>query len=476
MAKQHSKDPEINQSLQRSIRDGVAYSVMSGSGETYLSAYALFLKASVTQIALLAALPPLLGSFVQLGSAWFGKRLGKRKIIILSGVILQAALWLPIIWLPYAFPSYAVPILLICVILYYAAGHVATPVWSSLMGDLVPSGNRGRYFAHRTALMNLSSFLALVGAGALLHYFQASHETRLGFTLLFSFAGLARLLSAYHISHMLEPPHPVSKDAGTSREKGLWQRLRRSSFARFSIFFALMNFAVYIASPFFAVYMLRDLHFSYLQFMGTAAAGVMAQFLTLRGWGRISDSFGNRLILIVAGSIISVLPMLWLVSANYWYIVGVQMLAGLSWAGFGLSASNFVYDAVAPSKRAMYVAFNSVMSSSGVFLGSLLGGYLGQHLPTQIVLLGHSISWSSALSWAFLISALTRIGIMTLFIPQLREVRAVPPLSARNLILRVPQLSAFTDLLFNLFTLGQRKPVTGKEMLKHPVNREPEKK
>lgn len=472
MTKSYSKDPEVDQSLRRSVRDGVSYSVMSGSGETYLSAYALFLKASTAQIALLAALPPLIGSFVQLFSAWFGKRIGKRKVIILSGVILQALLWLPIIWLPYFFPDHAVSILLVCVILYAAAGHVATPVWSSLMGDLVPDGRRGQYFAHRTALMNMASFLALVGAGALLDYFRAGGATRLGFTLVFSVAALARLLSAYHISHMIEPPHPAGRPISY---KGLLQRIRQSSFARFSLFFALMNFAVYIASPFFTVYMLRDLKFSYLQFMGATAAAVLMQFLALRAWGYVSDTFGNRLILAIAGSSIALLPALWLISTNYWYIIAVQMLSGLSWAGFSLSAGNFVYDAVAPSKRAMYVALHNILSSGGVFLGALLGGFLGLHLPAQTVFLGYRIDWVSNLSWVFLISALARIGMAALFIPYLREVRPVRPLPARNLILRASQLSAFTDLLFNLFALGQRKPVTDKDMFKPLAPREKRK-
>jgi hypothetical protein len=43
---------------------------MMGIGETCLSAFALFLKASTPQVGLLASLPPLLGSLAQLLSAW----------------------------------------------------------------------------------------------------------------------------------------------------------------------------------------------------------------------------------------------------------------------------------------------------------------------------------------------------------------------------------------------------------------------
>jgi len=85
----YSKDPAVARSLRYSVRDGVAYSIMSGAGDIYFSAYALFLKASTTQIAFLAAFPPLLGSFAQLFAVWLERRLGRRKTIILAGVLSQ---------------------------------------------------------------------------------------------------------------------------------------------------------------------------------------------------------------------------------------------------------------------------------------------------------------------------------------------------------------------------------------------------
>jgi MFS family permease len=83
-------------SLRHSLKDAAAYAVMMGIGETYLSAFALFLKASTPQIGLLASLPPLLGSLAQIVSAWLGRLAGRRKPIILAGAGLQALAWLPI--------------------------------------------------------------------------------------------------------------------------------------------------------------------------------------------------------------------------------------------------------------------------------------------------------------------------------------------------------------------------------------------
>jgi MFS family permease len=427
---------------------------MTGAGEIYFSAYALFLRASTAQVSFLAAVPPLLGSFAQLFSAWLARRTGERRKIILAGVGLQALSWLLIIWLPYLFSDHAVPILIASVVLYYAFGALSTPLWNSLMGDLVPENKRGRFFARRTRWMSLTSFSSIILAGGLLHLAKLQDQTRLGFLVIFTIAVLARFYSARQLRRMVDPAGVVDgMDPVFTRD--LFARLRRSQFARFSIFFALMNFSVAMAAPFFTVYMLRDLGFSYLEFTATTAISVLSQFMTLTMWGRLSDAFGNRLILATAGIAIPVLPLLWLVSTDFWYIAVIQMFSGLAWAGFSLSASNFIYDTVAPAKRARYVAMHSILNSGGIFAGALLGGYLGTHLPAQWELGGYSIHWPSSLCWLFLFSGLMR-GVMALiFLPHLREAREVRATSFPSLIYRVTQFHALSGLVFSLFPFGQ---------------------
>lgn len=324
----YSKHPAVARSLRYSVRDGVAYSIMSGAGDIYVSAYALFLKASTTQIAFLAAFPPRLGSFAQLFAVWLERRLGRRKTIILAGVLSQTFAWLPVIWLPYVFPEHAVIMLILCVVWFYASGNLASPVWSSLIGDLVPARKRGRYFGVRTRYMSLTGFIALVAAGGVLHFWELRDETRRGFLIIFSVAALVRVYSFLQIARMVEPPYTPPP-----RERlfapGWWPRLRVSAFACFVSFVGLMNFAAVIAAPFFTVYMLRDLHFTYLEFTAAIATSVLVQFLTLALWGRLCDVFGNRRVLAVTGALIPVLPALWLVSTEFWYIVAIQVIGGL---------------------------------------------------------------------------------------------------------------------------------------------------
>jgi len=280
----YSKDARVERSLRHSVRDGVSYSMMAGAGETYLSAYALFLKASTAQISLLTALPSLLGSLAQVLSAW------------LAG------------------------------------------------------------FAPR---------------------------------------------------------------------------------------------------PFFTVYMLRDLHFTYLQYTASTGISVLAQFLTLNMWGRFGDIFGHRRVLALTGSLIPILPALWLVSPEFWYILGVQTLGGLCWAGFSLSAGNFLYDVMPPDKRATYAAIHNVLSNSAIFSGALVGGYLSTVIPTEIIIFGYTMHWTSGLWGVILISTLARATVALIFLRRIREVREVRPVSAGGLMIRVIRFNALAELVIDL--LGSRR-------------------
>lgn len=455
MSVRYSKDPQVDRTLRHSVRDGVAYSVMSGGGETYFSAFALFLKATAPQVALLATLPPLLGSLAQLLAAWLAARLRRRKPVILVGATMQALVWIPLVGLPLVFPAYAIELLILCVTLYYAMGHLAAPLWVSLMGELVPERKRGRYFGRRTRLATMTAFMALVSAGAILHVFDAWQWTLLGFIGIFTVAAVARLVSAYHLSLMHEPP----VTAPAARPSLAVGRLRDSHAWRFTLYMACMQGAVAVAAPFFAVYMLRDLQFNYLQFMANSATAVLVQFLTLNTWGRISDIFGNRLILVTTGTLIPLLPALWLVTENFWYLLSVQVLSGLCWAGFSLSAGNFLYELVPSERRAAYMARHSVLISISVFAGGMLGALLSRVLPQQLSFAGWSWNLSSTLLAVFLISALLRALVAVVFLPRLEEVK-VPrrQMSPRQLVFRVTRFNAFSGLLYEVVAMFRRTP------------------
>jgi MFS family permease len=437
------------------VRDGVAYSVMQGGGETYFSAFALFLRASSQQIAWLAALPALLGSVAQLISARLGAgNLHWRKRIIVTGAVIHALTWLPLMALPLLFPARSVELFIACVLLLSLAGDFIVPQWASLMGDLVPEQRRGRYFGHRSRLAMLSNFLALVAAGGVLHLAEQQGHTLAGYLLVFLVAMLARVVSVYHLIRMHDPQAGIAHgQQHPPRPLRIWLAdLRGTGYLRFAVFMALFQGATAIAAPFFAVHMLNDLHFTYLQFMVLTAASVMMKFFTLAAWGRVADAYGNRLVQRLTGLIIPVVPALWLVSGNFWYLLGLQCVGGLVWAGFSLSSGNYLYELLPGRRVPSYMAFSAVLTAIGIFLGALAGGWMAQHGPAVFTAFGAGGMLAYPLYGVFVCSALLRLLVAVIGLRRLRELRRVRRWTARGLIFRFTRLYPPAEMSLELLT------------------------
>jgi MFS family permease len=456
-APRYSRDPEVNRSLQYSVRDGVAWSLMFGAGESYLQAFAVFLKATTAQITALAAVPLLLGSVAQLASAWGAGRAIRRKTLIFAGVLLQSAAWLPIIALAFIPAEASVVLLIAAVVLYYVGGQFAAPPWSSLISDLVPERRRGRFFGRRTALMSIMTFVSLTAAGLALEYFERRALAHWGFAAIFAVALVARL---YSLAQLMRMHEPLARLAPLTLPPlgGLLERMRGSDFTRFALFVAFMNLAVAIASPFFTLYMLRDLDFSYLEFTAVSAFGLLMQFSALNLWGRLSDLYGNLRVVQVSSVVFPALPVLWVVFPNFWAILLLQFVGGVAWAGFSLAAGNFLYDVAPPEKRAAYSAVHQTLSNTAVFGGALLGGFLATHAPTEIRIGGFAIVFTSGLWLALCASSVARAVVIAMFLRQLRETRLVRPISATALAIRVIRANVLMEWVFELLPGRKRGP------------------
>jgi hypothetical protein len=180
---------------------------MMGAGETYLGPFGIFLRATTLQVGLLATLPQLFGAMMQWAGAQSMPRFRSRRAVVLTGVLVQASLWIPMACLPFLFGRGATSVLLLIVLvtLYYGANGAVVPVWNSLMGDLVPSEIRGRFFGNRNRLTSVSTFIALLLAGITLHLFERQDMAEVGYLIIFAAAFSARMNSARWLKRYEDP-------------------------------------------------------------------------------------------------------------------------------------------------------------------------------------------------------------------------------------------------------------------------------
>lgn len=435
----------LSESLSRtevmSIRDAMSFALMSGAGEAYLSAFGIFLKGSTLQIGILSSIPQFIGAIFQMLGVKILERLKDRRKYIVSAALVQALLWVPLAFVPGMFyPSPTAPfVLLALIVVYYGVGGTITPIWNSFIGDSVPQTRRGRFFGLRNARAGFVTFCAVVCAGGILEWATRQGQTLWGYTAIFLLALLGRLLSVLWLSRHDNPEYHHRPEAYFSFYQFL-KKAPRSNFAIFVFYVAMINFAVAFSGPYFSLYMLRDLHLSYWQFTTVIATSTLSQFVTLQRWGPLTDTYGSKRILNICGWGISFAPVLWLFSSELWYLMLVQIFAGLVWSGFMLATTTFMFDAVTPAKRARCAAYHALISGAFYVAGSTAGAYTEMHLPYWFETIAPEWKPHSWLLGIFLLSSVMRFFITLFFIKRFREVREVKKAVTRDLMFRMTYL------------------------------------
>lgn len=465
----------LRKTLRLSQQEAAASSIMTATSDNFFNAFAIYLRASVTQMGWLTAIPQLTGAAAQLLSVWIGAHYNRRKLIVVTAT-LQALVVAAMALLAAFAGNRAVTVLIALAVGYHAAMYLIQPQWRAWMGSIVPQRRRGAFFAQRTRLTMASSFVVFIGGGALLSLSERLGIAWLGFLLLFSAASLGRGLSAWLLWRMHDPEIPADGKTPPLQSRVFRQTLRlfRESlhdptFRHYSLFVAGMQGMVAISAPFFAVYQLQYLEFSYFQYSITSVTSIVVQFVTLSAWGRFSDRFGNRLTMIITSLIIPLLPLLWLVSGNFYYLLLVQAISGFAWSGYTLSTANYLYD-IRPHRTnfAVYAAVQSGLGAILVFCGALAGGYLAAAAPNLLALLPENLQLRSPVLLVFATSAILRFAVVVWFIPKSVEPRVRQRPELLKIIYRIARFNAISGVVLDWLTVTQKDNRQKKRPYKKP--------
>lgn len=293
----------LRTTLRRSQQEAFASSAMTATSDNFFHAFAIFLNATMAQMGWVTGLPQLLGAITQIVSLKLGC-LCQRKSIIVSGAFIQATGLLAMSVLALVAIEYAVWAFIGLCILHHGLLNLIQPQWRAWMGNIVPRRRRGAFFAARSRITMLSSLAVFLGGGLLLSYSDNHGYAGLGFSILFLIAAIGRYASAFLLAAMHDPVSHVEVEKTEKTLSRLLSTFTHQHFRQYCLFVAGMQAMVAISAPFFAVYMLNDLQFSYWQFVLASVASIALQFLSFRFWGRCCDSYGNRAVMVITCSII----------------------------------------------------------------------------------------------------------------------------------------------------------------------------
>ncbi|MCM8797368.1 MAG: MFS transporter [Candidatus Omnitrophica bacterium] len=293
------------------------------------------------------------------------------------------------------------------------------------MSNHIPYRNRGKYFAWRNRIMGIVTVASSLAAGLVLRTF--ADNVLHGFFIIFTAAVICRFISWYFLAKMHEPRFKIKPDAYFSLFDFLL-RTRQSNFAKFVIFASMLIFCVNLASPFFSIFMLRDLKLNYITYTILVITVPIAQICAFNRWGIHADKVGNIKVIRGASFFIAGLPLWWVINRSPLFLVFAQIVSGFAWVGFNLCATNFIYEAVTPQKRVRCIAFFNVFIGIATCGGALVGGYISNYLPE---LFGYKL-----LS-LFLLSSLLRFSAVFLFAKKIKEVMSAEHISSKDLFYSV---------------------------------------
>jgi MFS family permease len=355
--------------------EGVAFSVMVGVGESYLAAFVLALGQGEILSGLVATVPLVVGGVIQLLTPWAIFRLGSRRRWAVLCAAGQAASFLPLVggaWLG-RMPAWMI---FAAATSYWAWGMAIGPAWNVWVERLVPRRIRTRYFAGRTAAAHLGVLGGLVAGGILLDRFSGSDRPLLGFVVLFALAAAARGASAVMLAGQSEPQPVFAEGERGLPAVPLLRRPPTGPAARLLFYMLFLTAGVTISGPFFSARMLEHLHLSYARYMVLVSASLVVKVAVMPLLAPVAKRWGLVAVLRFAWLGIAPVPVLWLVSDSYPYLMALQMIAGASWAAHEYATFLLLFETIREGRRVGILTAYNLGNAFATVSGSLIGAWL----------------------------------------------------------------------------------------------------
>ena len=160
------------------------------------------------------------------------------------------------------------------------------------------------------------------------------------------------------------------------------------------IYLLSVQAAAQIAGPYFTPFMLKQLKFSYIDYVLLIGVSFAAKVVALPALGRFARRAGARRLLWIGGVTIVPCSGLWIVSQSFPYLVAVQILAGLAWAAYELAMFLLFFESIPEAERTSVLTTFNLGNALATVLGSLLGGLLlrlgDKTLATYLAIFGLS--------------------------------------------------------------------------------------
>lgn len=402
---------------------GAMFSLGSGG---FMAAYALALGANNLQVGILAALPPV-SQVVQMPAILLVEKFRRRKAIGLPAWFLAQLMWLPIGAVPFLLDtpgSFAIA----AVIVLLALRGLFTPVWMTAstgwLRDLVPPDALGRFWSQRLALMTITVVVVGLGGSLFVRWWQGfaapGDEIYAYSILLMGGWAVFGLAGPSLVAASREPLMPPAPEAGRSAISVILEPLRDRNFRRLFRFLVMWNFALNLAVPFFAVYMLTRLGLSLPMVIGFTMLSQITNVLFARVWGAMADRMGSKTVMSLSASLYLLVIIGWVFTTNpdrhlltIPLLAVLHVFAGVAAAGVLLTVQTIALKTAPEGQATPYLGIAAIGTGLGAGVSPIVGGVLADFLTVRHFRI--DLTWASP-NGALELPALTLTGHDFLFV------------------------------------------------------------
>ena len=258
---------------------------------------------------------------------------------------------------------------------WYTAGAGLIIVgWQDMIGKIIPTAKRGRFFGVTNFVGNASGILGSLAVS----YVLAVFAFPLGFVFSFSAAAVLIFLSWYFLGLVREPAVPSQKPAVSQLEylRSLPAVVRKDpNFLRYllsQVVFMLSG----MASGFLIIYAVQTWGLADAQAGGFVIAMQVGQTISNLFFGFLADHKGHKLSLeiCVLLSVVSIGMALFAPSPAWFY--PIFFLRGAIMAGTFISGTSIVLEFTGAENRATYIGLANTVPGVAGTVAPLIGGWL----------------------------------------------------------------------------------------------------
>ena len=350
----------------------------------FLVGFVRLLGGSDYWIGVVTAVPAFMG-IMQIPGAIVARRYSSYKGFVSPGGLTWRLLYVLVAILPLLAIANEIRLFVLVACISIAAFSVSlvNSTYSDWLAELVPANSRGWYFSRRQAIATGVGATAGLLGGLLLDQFQAVRQPEIGYTVVFG-VGVACALTSYFFFRKMRD----LERASTVRQ-GLGQGLatfakpfRDRDFRRVLVFLAIFFVGQTFAGNLYAAYALESLQMPFVWIQVTAIMQAAGTVVSAGLWGFLSDRYGNKPCLILAGVGIALSPIGWILTdpsnltLSIVVLIVSHLMGGVFWCGVNLTQFNLLLATAKVEDRASYIGSGMAIQSAVSGFAPLLGAQM----------------------------------------------------------------------------------------------------